>query len=187
MINFNDTKAVFAHKSNFELRKSYYLFSILQHSLLVKIGSLLLKISFFLRLPVKKLIKMTIFNQFCGGENIKDCTRKINKLSEFRIGTILDYSVEEKENENLAEGKLEIDDPIDIEKKENEEIKIIQKYMPLQIDDSKINSILDEAIKETDSVQIRDMGKVMSFLKDNYSGQMDFGKVSGMLKDKLKS
>ena len=75
----------------------------------------------------------------------------------------------------------------DLEKKENDEIKIIQKYMPSQIDDSKINSILDEAIKETDSVQIRDMGKVMSFLKDNYSGQMDFGKVSGMLKDKLKS
>ena len=75
----------------------------------------------------------------------------------------------------------------DLEKKENDEIKIIQKYMPLQIDDSKINSILDEAIKETDSVQIRDMGKVMSFLKDNYSGQLDFGKVSGMLKDKLKS
>ena len=75
----------------------------------------------------------------------------------------------------------------DLEKKENDEIKIIQKYMPLQIDDSKINSILDEAIKETDSVQIRDMGKVMFFLKDNYSGQMDFGKVSGMLKDKLKS
>ena len=75
----------------------------------------------------------------------------------------------------------------DLEKKENDEIKIIQKYMPLQIDDSKINSILDEAIEETDSVQIRDMGKVMSFLKDNYSGQMDFGKVSGMLKDKLKS
>ena len=75
----------------------------------------------------------------------------------------------------------------DLEKKENDEIIIIQKYMPLQIDDSKINSILDEAIKETDSVQIRDMGKVMSFLKDNYSGQMDFGKVSGMLKDKLKS
>ena len=75
----------------------------------------------------------------------------------------------------------------DLEKKENDEIKIIQKYMPLQIDDSKINSILDEAIKVTDSVQIRDIGKVMSFLKDNYSVQMDFGKVSGMLKDKLKS
>ncbi len=100
MINFDDTKAVFAHKSNWELRKSYYLFSILQHSYLVKIGSLLLKISFFLRIPIKKLIKMTIFNQFCGGENIQDCSKKINELYEFGIGTILDYSVEGKENES---------------------------------------------------------------------------------------
>ena len=100
MINFDDTKAVFAHKSNWELRKSYYLFSILQHSFLVKIGNLLLKISFFLRIPIKKLIKMTIFNQFCGGENIQDCSRKINELYEFGIGTILDYSVEGKENES---------------------------------------------------------------------------------------
>ena len=100
MINFDETKAVFAHKSNLELRKSYYLFSILQHSLLVKIGSLLLKISFFLRLPIKKLIKMTIFNQFCGGENIQDCSDRINELYEFGIGTILDYSVEGKENES---------------------------------------------------------------------------------------
>ena len=52
---------------------------------------------------------------------------------------------------------------------------------------NKINSILDVAIEETGSAQIRDMGKVMAFLKDNYSGQMDFGKVSVMLKDKLKS
>ena len=100
MINFDDTKAVFAHKSNRELRKSYYLFSILQHSVLIKIGSLLLKISFFLRIPVKKLIKITIFNQFCGGENIQDCSKKINELYEFGIGTILDYSVEGKEKES---------------------------------------------------------------------------------------
>ena len=100
MINFEDTNYVFSQKSNWELKKSYYLFSILKYSFLVKIGSLLLKISFFLRLPIKKLIKMTIFNQFCGGENIKDCTKKINKLSEFRIGTILDYSVEGKEEKS---------------------------------------------------------------------------------------
>jgi proline dehydrogenase len=100
MINFEDTKPVFTHKSNWELRKSYYLFSILQHSFLVKIGSLLLKISFFLRIPFNKLIKMTIFNQFCGGESIQDCTKKINELFQFGIGTILDYSVEGKENES---------------------------------------------------------------------------------------
>ena len=100
MINFEDTKPIFAHKSNWELKKSYYLFSILQHSFFVKIGSLLLKISFFLRIPIKKIIKMTIFNQFCGGENIQDCSKKINELYEFGIGTILDYSVEGKENES---------------------------------------------------------------------------------------
>ena len=75
----------------------------------------------------------------------------------------------------------------DLEKKENEEIKIIQKYMPIQIDESKIDTIILEAIKQTNSSEIRDMGKVMSFLKENYSGQMDFGKVSGMLKIKLNS
>ena len=100
MINFEDTNSVFAHKSNWELKKSYYLFSILKYSLLVKIGSLLLRVSFFLRLPINKLIKLTIFNQFCGGENIQDCTKKINELSDFGIGTILDYSVEGKENES---------------------------------------------------------------------------------------
>jgi proline dehydrogenase len=100
MLNFEDTKPVFNHKSNWELKKSYYLFSILQHSLLVKIGSLLLKISFFLKIPFNKLIKKTIFNQFCGGESIQDCTKKINELFQFGIGTILDYSVEGKENES---------------------------------------------------------------------------------------
>ena len=99
MINFEDTKAAFEHKSNWELRKAHYLFSILQNSFFVKIGSLLLKISFFLRIPIKKLIKLTIFNQFCGGENIHDCSKKINELYEFGIGTILDYSIEGKENE----------------------------------------------------------------------------------------
>ena len=98
MINFKETNSVFAQKSNWELNKSYYLFSILKYSLLVKIGSFLLKISFFLRLPIKRLVKTTIFNQFCGGENIQDCNKKINELSEFRIGTILDYSVEGREN-----------------------------------------------------------------------------------------
>ena len=75
----------------------------------------------------------------------------------------------------------------DLEKKENDEIIIIQKYMPKQIDENEFSSIIDEAIIETNSSKIRDMGKIMGFLKENYSGQMDFGKVSAMLKDKLKS
>ena len=75
----------------------------------------------------------------------------------------------------------------DLEKKENDEIIIIQKYMPKQIDENEFGSIIDEAMKETNSSEISDMGKVMVFLKENHSGQMDFGKVSAILKGKLKS
>ena len=46
------------------------------------------------------MVKRTIFRQFCGGENIQDCSNRINELYEFGIGTILDYSVEGKENES---------------------------------------------------------------------------------------
>ena len=98
MINFENTKSAFAHQSDWELKKAYFLFSIIKSAFLVKIGSVVLKFSFFIKLPIKNIVKRTIFQQFCGGENIKDCNDKINHLSQFGIGTILDYSVEGKEN-----------------------------------------------------------------------------------------
>ena len=99
MINFENTKSAFAHQSDWDLKKAYFLFSVIKSAYLVKIGSVLLKFSFFLKLPIKRMVKRTIFRQFCGGENIKDCKDKINHLSQFGIGTILDYSVEGKEND----------------------------------------------------------------------------------------
>ena len=75
----------------------------------------------------------------------------------------------------------------DLEKKENDEIEIIEQYMPSQIDDKKVNKLIDQVINETGSTNIRDMGKVMSVLKEKYSGQMDFGKASSIVKEKLNS
>ena len=54
-----------------------------------------------LRLPVNFIVKRTIFKQFCGGESIEECAPTIDTLGRFQIGTILDYSVE---------GKVEDDD-----------------------------------------------------------------------------
>ena len=121
MINFEDTKFVFSQKSNWELKKAYYLFSIINYPLLVKLGSFLLKVSFFLNMPIKKLIKTTIFSQFCGGENIQDCNVKINILSDFGIGTILHYSVEGKEKKT------------DFEKTKEEIIQTILLYLIIRI------------------------------------------------------
>ena len=65
---------------------------------LVKFGKIATNVAFTLHLPVKGMIKKTIFKQFCGGESIQDCDQKIAQLNEFKIGTILDYSVEGKES-----------------------------------------------------------------------------------------
>jgi len=75
----------------------------------------------------------------------------------------------------------------DLEKKENDEIVIIEKYMPTQIDDKEVNELIDQAINDTSSLNIKDMGKVMSVLKEKYSGQMDFGKASSIVREKLNS
>ena len=107
MINFENTKSAFAHQSDWDLKKAYFLFSIIKSAFLVKIGSFFLKFSFFVKLPIKNIVKKTIFQQFCGGENIKDCNNKINHLSGFGIGTILDYSVEGKENNKDFENTKE--------------------------------------------------------------------------------
>jgi len=78
-------------------------------------------------------------------------------------------------------------DRTDLEKKENDEIEIIEQYMPSQINDDEIDKLINEIIDETGSSSIKDMGRVMTILKEKYSGQMDFGKASLIVKEKLNS
>jgi proline dehydrogenase len=98
-IPFEDTQIAFASKNNFQLNKSYWIFAIMNLNWLVKLGTFFIKLFLFLHFPIKKLIKITIFQQFCGGESIDECNSTIKRLEESRIGTILDYSVEGEENQ----------------------------------------------------------------------------------------
>ena len=115
MINLEDTASAFAYKSKWELKKAYYLFSVLKYPVIVKIGSSLARFILAIKLPIKKVIKKTIFQQFCGGENIEDCENRISQLAKYGVGTILDYSVE---------GQDSIDD---FEKNKNEIIQTVLK------------------------------------------------------------
>ena len=99
-VSFNDTSIAFSSKSDKQLKKMRFLFGIMNYPMLVNLGTNFLKVALKLRLPVKALIKQTIFEIFCGGETIYDCREKSLELSKYRIGTILDYSVEGTENEN---------------------------------------------------------------------------------------
>ena len=74
---------------------------------------------------------------------------------------------------------------IDLVQSEEDEIKIIKKFLPKQMDDDEIINLVKEAIKLNDAKSIRDMGKVMSYLKENYSSKMDFSKASKFLKETL--
>ena len=97
--SFDNTEVAFSYKTDRELRKSSFLFSIINSNFLTQIGVRLTPLIFKLNLPFKKMVKSTIFNQFCGGETLEDCEETIGKLSGYRVRTILDYGVEAKETE----------------------------------------------------------------------------------------
>lgn len=68
---------------------------------------------------------------------------------------------------------------------EREEIAIISSYLPQQMDEAGVKAAISAAIAETGAASVKDMGKVIAVLKARFSGQMDFGKASGMVKAML--
>jgi proline dehydrogenase len=99
MISFDNTEIAFKSKSDKDLKKAYWLFKIVGNPSMVKMGKAMTNFSLKAKLPIKGIIKNTIFHQFCGGETIPDCAKTIKQLGDFGIGTILDYSIEGKTSE----------------------------------------------------------------------------------------
>ena len=99
-LDFQDTAAAFADKSDAQLKEKYRLFKLLNSPFLNAIGTGCAKFALSLGLPVEGLIKATIFEQFCGGETIEECEATVETLGKAHIGAILDYSVEGKATED---------------------------------------------------------------------------------------
>lgn len=108
MISFDNTEIAFRSKNKQDLQRAYWLFKIIGAPSIVKIGKLLTPLALRLKLPIKGVIKKTIFKQFCGGESIQECDHTIEQLAAFGIGTILDYSVEGKTQEDDFEKTTQI-------------------------------------------------------------------------------
>lgn len=70
------------------------LFTLIGFQRITKIGVFLINTALLVRLPIKKLIKISLFKQFCGGENLEECVPAMNKLYQYGIQAIPDYSVE---------------------------------------------------------------------------------------------
>ena len=74
---------------------------------------------------------------------------------------------------------------LDLAEREREEVEVIEEFLPRQLSEEEATSAVEAAIAEIGAESIRDMGKVMGALKAKYTGQMDFGKVGPMVKDRL--
>ncbi len=106
-LSFDNTEIAFRSKSNRDLQRSYLLFKAIGYNWLVKMGPPLVEFAFRIKVPIKGLIKNTVFKQFCGGESMNECDATMQHLYEFGIGSILDYSVEGKEAESEFEHTTE--------------------------------------------------------------------------------
>ena len=106
---FNNIEIAFKDKSDNDLKRAYILFKTINNRYVSKILISLLKLAIFIKLPINRIIKSTIYKHFCGGTTIEDSQSTINKLWKSNIGTILDYSAEGKEEEiDLNRAKDEI-------------------------------------------------------------------------------
>jgi proline dehydrogenase len=98
-ISFDNTEIAFEYKTDKELKKAKFLFSSMGKARLVKLGLKLTPWVLKVGLPVKGLIRQTIFSQFVGGESLQETSVVADKLAKFNIQIILDYGVEGKEGE----------------------------------------------------------------------------------------
>ena len=109
---FSNTKEAFSLKSNFELLRAQFLFNIIENRTLVKFSTLLTNFALKFYLPVTPIIKMTVFNHFCGGVSELDCNPVIKKMYDKSVSSVLDFSTEafnsEIEFDNCYDKKIAI-------------------------------------------------------------------------------
>ncbi len=73
----------------------------------------------------------------------------------------------------------------ELAEKEEAEIKIIERFLPKQLNQQEVENAVKAAIEKTGAESMKDMGKVMGILRAEYAGQMDFGAVSSLIKSLL--
>lgn len=104
---FENSERAFKLKTDSELERAYFLFKMISKEPLVRIGTAMTKFALNASLPVEGLIRSTVFDHFCGGVNEEDCLPVVDKLYGAGVSSVLDYSVEGKEDEAQFDACLE--------------------------------------------------------------------------------
>lgn len=69
--------------------------------------------------------------------------------------------------------------------REASEIRVIETFLPAQLSEADVKAAIESAITTVGAAGIKDMGKVIAEMKSKYAGQVDFSKVSGLVKERL--
>lgn len=104
---FDNTATAFSLKSDTELDRAYFLFKLIASQPLVRIGTAVTNFALKAHLPVEGLIRATVFDHFCGGTTEDDCVPVVDKMFTKKVSSVLDYSVEAKEEEAEFDKALE--------------------------------------------------------------------------------
>jgi hypothetical protein len=104
------------------------------------------------------------------------------ELDDVQVTTVLDKMAKQRRDSLEQYEKAGRDDLAD---QESFEIELLKAYLPEQLGDAEIDTLIDEAIQATSASSMKDMGKVMGQLKARLQGRADMGAVSGRIKARL--
>lgn len=104
---FNNTENAFALKTDSQLERAYFLFKLIANQPLVRIGTAVTNFAIKAHLPVESLIRATVFDHFCGGTTEEECIPVVDNMFVKGVCSVLDYSVEGKEEETQFDATLE--------------------------------------------------------------------------------
>ena len=111
---FENTETAFKLKDNYSLYNAKLLFNVITKKYLVNFLTTLTLFSLKYKLPVKWILKKTLYKHFCGGVDINECELTIQGMKKMNVNSILDYSVEalktEQDFDNACKKKMEIVD-----------------------------------------------------------------------------
>lgn len=130
----------------------------------------------------KDSLKLATLRMLKGAIDLERINKKLDKLSDEDIVVIIGKQIKTRKESILEFEKGNRQDLID---KTNEEIDILNIYMPEMLSEDEISVIVDEAITETNASSVKDMGSVMKIVSPKLKGKADMSLVSMIIKNKL--
>ena len=130
----------------------------------------------------KDTLTLQTLRMLKGAIDLERINKKLDKVSDEDIIGIISKQIKTRKESILEFEKGNRQDLID---KTNEEINILNKYMPEMLNTEEINKIVDEIIKNVNASSIKDMGMVMKEASSKLKGQADMSEVSSIIKSKL--